>query len=86
MQRVLPAAINASAAVDDYARKRHLLCQGLEACGYTFTPPAGTFYLFARSPAADDMAFVKTLQDLRILAVPGRAFGCPGYFQTGFLR
>ena len=84
MQRVLPEALSASVDMAAYARKRDLLCQGLAACGYQFVPPAGTFYLFPKSPMADDRAFVELLQEQHIIAVPGSAFGCPGHFRLAF--
>ena len=84
MQHILPAAIDAAVDMQPYTRKRDLLCRGLAACGYSFTPPSGTFYLFPKSPVHDDMAFVEALQDQRIIAVPGTAFGCAGYFRLAF--
>jgi aspartate aminotransferase len=84
MQRALPEALNARVDMAAYARKRDLLCRGLSACGYRFIPPAGTFYLFPQSPLVDDRAFVELLQEHHIIAVPGSAFGCPGYFRLAF--
>ncbi|MCP4748283.1 MAG: pyridoxal phosphate-dependent aminotransferase [Desulfobacteraceae bacterium] len=84
MQRVLPLCLNASVDMQAYTRKRDLLCQGLSSCGYEFLPPAGTFYVFAKSPIKDDLAFVEALQEERIIAVPGSAFGCPGFFRLAF--
>jgi aspartate aminotransferase len=67
-----------------YARKRDLLCQGLADCGYEFAKPAGAFYLFPKSPIADDVWFVQALQEERILVVPGSGFGGPGYFRIAY--
>jgi aspartate aminotransferase len=64
--------------------KRDLLCDGLEACGYEFVRPKGAFYLFPKTPIADDVAFVKALQEELILTVPGQGFGAPGYFRIAF--
>ena len=60
------------------------MCDELAAMGYEFVRPQGAFYLFPRSPIADDTAFVSLLQQRRILAVPGRGFGTPGYFRLAF--
>ncbi len=84
MQRVIPKVLEASVNMDEYARKRKLLCEGLDAAGYHFIKPAGAFYLFPECPIEDDMAFIKALQKERIIAVPGRAFNCPGYFRIAF--
>jgi len=84
IQRVLPDLQNASVDVAAYKRKRDILCQGLAEAGYTFNIPKGTFYLFVKSPIADDVAFVQQLQKELILAVPGSGFGGPGYVRLAF--
>ncbi|MDA8164884.1 MAG: aminotransferase class I/II-fold pyridoxal phosphate-dependent enzyme, partial [Desulfobacteraceae bacterium] len=59
-------------------------CQLLTEAGYEFMAPKGAFYLFPQSPLADEVAFVHLLRDQRVLAVPGRGFGRPGYFRLAF--
>ncbi len=49
--------------------------------GYDVIKPQGTFYMFPQAPIADDMAFVRSLMDHGILAVPGTGFGRSGYFR-----
>jgi aspartate aminotransferase len=61
-----------------------LFCEILKAAGYDFIPPKGAFYIFPKSPLADDAEFVGILQEQKILAVPGRGFGTPGYFRLAF--
>ncbi|MBF0497199.1 MAG: aminotransferase class I/II-fold pyridoxal phosphate-dependent enzyme, partial [Deltaproteobacteria bacterium] len=70
--------------VDIYQRKRDLLCDGLKEAGYQFIKPAGAFYLFPKSPVADDVAFVAELQKELILTVPGSGFMGPGYFRIAY--
>ena len=84
MQRVVARLQGATVDIDAYTRRRQLFCHILQQAGYAFTPPAGAFYIFPRSPLADDAAFVGLLQKERILAVPGRGFGMPGYFRLAF--
>ena len=84
MQRVVADLQNESADMELYTRNRKLLCDGLEACGYELTRPAGAFYLFPRSPVADDVEFVNVLQEELILVVPGAGFGGPGHFRIAF--
>ncbi len=84
MQRALPAAIHARVNIEEYARKRKLLCDGLAAAGYEFITPAGAFYLFPKCPGGDDTLFVEALQEEKIIVVPGRAFNCPGFFRIAF--
>jgi len=84
MQRVVAEVQGASVDVAAYARKRDLLCKGLAEAGYQFNKPAGAFYLFPKSPDPDDVQFVRALQEERILVVPGRGFGAPGYFRIAY--
>ncbi len=67
-----------------YKRRRDMLCDGLRAAGYIFDVPEGAFYLFPETPIADDVRFVKILQENRILAVPGTGFGGPGHFRLSY--
>jgi aspartate aminotransferase len=46
--------------------------------------PSGAFYLFPRSPFADDVKFVRLLQEENILVVPGSGFGGPGHFRIAY--
>jgi aspartate aminotransferase len=84
MQRAVARLQGAVADVGAYRRKRDLLCDGLGAMGYEFVRPAGTFYLFPRSPIADDVEFVQTLKAERVLVVPGSGFKGPGHFRIAF--
>jgi len=84
MQRLIPFVLGDSVDVTLYQRKRDILCKGLEAAGYTFTMPEGTFYLFPETPIPDDVEFVSSLQEENILTVPGSGFGGPGYFRIAY--
>jgi len=70
--------------VSIYQRRRDMLCQGLAEAGYEFTIPQGAFYLFPKSPLADDIKFMNILKEELILAVPGAGFGAPGYFRLSY--
>ncbi len=84
MQRVVACMQGLSVDIDEYRRKRDLLCDGLADCGYDFTKPSGAFYLFPRTPIEDDVKFVKALQEELILVVPGSGFAGPGHFRIAF--
>ena len=84
MQRVVACLQGLSVDINEYLRKRDLLCDGLSDAGYDFVKPKGSFYLFPRTPIADDIAFVRALQQEMILTVPGAGFRCPGYFRIAF--
>jgi len=84
MQRVVAELQGASVDNTIYTRRREKFCKILADAGYEFLPPKGAFYIFPKSPIADDTAFVGKLQDQKILAVPGKGFGTPGYFRLAF--
>ena len=64
-----------------YQEKRDLLWTGLTRMGYEVTKPQGAFYMFPKAPIPDDLAFVRSLMDDGILAVPGAGFGRVGYMR-----
>jgi aspartate aminotransferase len=70
--------------VSIYKRRRDMFCEGLSAAGYEFNVPEGAFYLFPKSPIDDDVQFLNILKQELILAVPGVAFGAPGYFRLSY--
>ncbi|MFO8163659.1 MAG: pyridoxal phosphate-dependent aminotransferase [Thermodesulfobacteriota bacterium] len=84
MQRLIPFLLEDSVDVHLYQNKRDMLCEGLEAAGYHFNMPEGTFYLFPETPIPDDVEFVRSLQEENILTVPGAGFGGPGHFRIAF--
>jgi aspartate aminotransferase len=84
MQRVVARLQDVSIDSSIYTRRRDLFCRILTEAGYDFVPPKGAFYIFPKSPLADDVAFCAILQEHKILAVPGRGFGVPGYFRLAF--
>ena len=56
----------------------------LTDAGIEFIMPGGAFYFFPKSPTADERIFIDALLKERVLAVPGRGFGAPGYFRLAF--
>ena len=84
MQRVVAELQGATVDNSIYMRRRETFCSILSAAGYQFIPPKGAFYIFPKSPLDDDVEFVRILQEQKILGVPGRGFGAPGYFRLAF--
>jgi aspartate aminotransferase len=84
MQHVITYVQGVTIDMAQYERKRTLLCDNLAAMGYDFVRPQGAFYLFPRTPVPEDVEFVQALQQERILTVPGRGFGTPGYFRIAY--
>lgn len=84
MQRVVAELQNVSVDNSIYEKRRETFCKILEDAGFDFIPPKGAFYVFPKSPIEDDVKFCAILQEEKILAVPGRGFGAPGYFRLAF--
>lgn len=62
-------------------RKRDRMVGELRSAGYHLQAPEGTFYLWARSPEADDHAFCRRLADRGVLVLPGTICDAPGHFR-----
>lgn len=84
MQRLVAGLQRASVDIGAYQEKRDLLYTELSSLGFSMVQPDGAFYLFPRSPIADDLEFVKTAQSHLILLVPGAGFGAPGFFRIAY--
>ncbi len=67
-----------------YKGKRDRLVAGLKEAGYDLVVPRGAFYLFPRSPIADDVTFTRLLQEENILVVPGSGFAGPGHIRIAY--
>jgi aspartate aminotransferase len=80
-QLVEKDAFDAVVDVSGYQRKRDMLCDALSQMGYEATKPEGTFYVFMKTPIADDIAFIQRLAREGVLGVPGTGFGRPGYMR-----
>jgi aspartate aminotransferase len=80
-QWVVGEVPDATVDVRGYQEKRDLLCDALCAMGYDAPRPQGSFYVFPKTPIADDVAFIRLLQEEGILAVPGAGFGRGGYMR-----
>lgn len=70
--------------VEEYKRRRDYFYDMLAGLGFKCTKPDGAFYLFPRSPLADDVEFVRRALKYNLLLVPGKGFGCPGYFRIAY--
>ncbi|KUG27189.1 biosynthetic aromatic amino acid aminotransferase alpha [hydrocarbon metagenome] len=83
-QAVVLGALDAQVDTSVYTRRRDAMAGVLSRTGYEFFMPRGAFYFFPKSPIPDEVAFVSKLAEHRVLAVPGRGFGMPGYFRLAF--
>jgi aspartate aminotransferase len=81
MQYALPELEQQKFDVARLERRRDLMVDALTSMGYQIHRPEGTFYLFPRSPIADDEAFARLLAERDILVMPGAMFETPGFFR-----
>ncbi|MBP7734776.1 MAG: pyridoxal phosphate-dependent aminotransferase [Spirochaetes bacterium] len=84
MQRIVAQLTDVTVDITPYRKRRDLLADGLKSAGYSFPMPEGAFYIYCKSPLADDVAFIQHLQKFNVLAVPGSGFGGPGYFRMAY--
>jgi aspartate aminotransferase len=84
MQRLVSHLQDVTIPVSKYQQKRDFLYHHLIEMGYSVIKPQGAFYMFPRSPLEDDVAFVRELQQWRVLTAPGCGFGSPGYFRIAY--
>ena len=84
IQRVLKNVQGVTVNVEQYRKKRDFLYAELVRIGYEVVKPQGAFYFFPKSPIEDEVEFVSKLAEKKVLVVPGRGFGCPGYFRISY--
>jgi aspartate aminotransferase len=80
-QWVMLESLDESIDPAPYEHKRNVLCDALEKIGYDERRPEGSFYIFLKTPIADDIAFTQLLAKEGVLAVPGTGFGRSGYIR-----
>lgn len=83
MQRVVAELQEEHVDSSIYEKRRKAFCRVLDDAGFEYVKPRGAFYLFPKTPI-DDVEFCAILQEEKILAVPGRGFGAPGYIRLAF--
>ncbi|HJA13262.1 MAG TPA: pyridoxal phosphate-dependent aminotransferase [Candidatus Mediterraneibacter merdipullorum] len=83
-QKVVKACLNEKTDISFYDRNRETLYNGLKELGFSCIRPEGAFYLFVKSPVADEKAFCAAAKKYNILLVPGSSFGCPGYVRIAY--
>lgn len=84
MQKAVAKCLDAQADVPYYDRNREDLYHGLKELGFECIKPQGAFYLFMKSPVADEKVFCEAAKKQHILIVPGSSFACPGYVRIAY--
>ncbi len=83
-QKVVKACLNEKTDISYYNRNREALYNGLKELGFACIKPEGAFYLFVKSPIADEKEFCNEAKKHNILIVPGTSFACPGYVRMAY--
>ena len=83
-QKVVEKCLDAKTDLSFYNRNREDLYNGLKECGFECIKPQGAFYLFVKSPVADEKEFCNAGKKYNILMVPGSSFACPGYVRLAY--
>ncbi len=84
MQKAIAKSIDVSTDVAYYDRNRKKIYESLTELGFECIKPQGAFYLFIKSPEADEKKFVGNAKKHHILLVNGTAFSCPGYVRLAY--
>lgn len=84
LQKAVARCIDASADIAFYERNGTTLYDSLSEYGYQCVKPQGAFYLWVKSPVADEHEFLRVAKKYNILLVPGSAFACPGYVRISY--
>ncbi len=83
-QKMVAKCLDAKTDISYYDRNRETLYNGLLECGFECIKPEGAFYLFVKSPIADEKEFCAAAKKYNILIVPGSSFGCPGFVRMAY--
>ena len=83
-QKVIAKTLDASVDVNIYQENRDILYQHLTKLGFECIKPQGAFYLFVKSPIADEKEFCSIAKKYNLLLVPGSSFACPGYVRLAY--
>jgi aspartate aminotransferase len=81
LQHAISDLEQVSIDIDALQARRDRMVPALREMGYEVTNPQGTFYLMARSPDPDDLAFSGRLANLGALVLPGTIVELPGWFR-----
>lgn len=84
MQKAVAKCLDEQTDVAYYDKNREKLYGELTRLGFTCIKPQGAFYLWVKSPVADEEEFVQAAKKHNILFVKGSAFACSGYVRIAY--
>lgn len=83
-QLVVGKFIDTNVDVSIYEERRNELYKIITDAGFECVKPEGAFYLFPKSPIADDVEFTRAAIKHNLVLVPGSGFRRPGYFRIAY--
>ena len=84
MQLAVAKCVDSQVDLAGYDANRKALYEGMTALGFECAKPEGAFYLWVKSPEADEKEFVNKAKKYNILMVPGSSFAWPGYVRLAY--
>lgn len=84
IQKAVARCLDEKTDISFYDENRKMLYEGLTKLGFTCIKPEGAFYLWVKSPVANEEDFVNEGKKFHILMVKGSAFGCPGFVRLAY--
>lgn len=84
IQKAVARCLDEKTDVSFYDENRKMLYDGLTNLGFTCIKPEGAFYLWVKSPVANEEEFVEEGKKLHLLMVKGSAFGCDGFVRLAY--
>ena len=83
-QKVIAKCATKTSDMNEYAKNRDLLYNGLTKIGFECVYPQGAFYLFVKSPEEDANKFMEKAKKYNIVVVPSDGFGVKGYVRLAY--
>lgn len=84
MQKVVAECLDENVNLEEYKKNRDLLYEIITSSGFECVKPQGAFYLFVKTPIADDKEFCKIAKEYNLLFVPASSFAYPGYVRIAY--
>ena len=84
IQKAVARCLDEKTDVSFYDENRKMLYDDLTNLGFTCIKPEGAFYLWLKSPVANEAEFVEEGKKLHLLMVKGSAFGCGGFVRLAY--
>lgn len=83
-QKVVATCLDLEVPVAAYDKNRKALYEMLTNLGFECVKPQGAFYIWMKSPIADEKAFCEAAKKYHLLLVAGSGFACPGYVRLAY--